>query len=53
MGVNLKNINAINYIATSHSAGIKKVLCANKLLVTSLRLLCLVEGRETGRSACA
>lgn len=29
MGFNLKNISKINDIAASHSARIKKVLCAN------------------------
>lgn len=29
MGFNLKNISTINDIATSHGAGIKKVLCLN------------------------
>jgi len=29
MKFKLKNINTINKVATSHGAGIKKVLCAN------------------------
>ena len=29
MKFKLKNINTINGVATSHGAGIKKVLCAN------------------------
>ena len=29
MGFTIKNINTINDIATSHGAGIKKVLCSN------------------------
>ena len=29
MGFKLKNINTINDVATSHGAGIKKVLCSN------------------------
>ncbi|WP_018464127.1 cupin domain-containing protein [Segatella paludivivens] len=29
MGFTIKNINTINDVATSHGAGIKKVLCSN------------------------
>ena len=36
MGFKLKNIHTINDVATSHGAGIKKVLCSNDEAVSNI-----------------
>ena len=49
MGAQLKNINAITEVATSHGAGIKKLLCANDETssnITQIAVSCLKAGEQ-------
>lgn len=49
MGFKLKNINAITEVATSHGAGIKKLLCANDETssnITQIAVSCLKAGEQ-------